>query len=152
RPVGRRGDSMRDWNRRGVIGLAGGAAAAWPLVARAQPAERMRRIGVLMNLAADDGGAEAHLAAFVQGLQQLGWTDGRNVRIEYRWAAGDASRFQTYAMELLALAPDVILASAAPSVQALQRATRSVPIVFANVSDPVASGFVQSLARPGGNT
>ena len=138
--------------RRQFITLFGGAAAAWPLAARAQPAERMRRIGVLMNLAADDGVAEAHLAAFVQGLQQLGWTDGRNVRIEYRWAAGDASRFQTYAKELLALAPDVILASAAPSVQALQRATRSVPIVFANVSDPVASGFVQSLARPGGNT
>ena len=105
-----------------------------------------------MNLAADDAEGQARIAAFLQGLQQLGWTDGGNVRIDYRWAAGDAGRFQRYAEELLALAPDVILASATPSVQALQRATRTVPIVFANVSDPVASGFVQSLARPGGNT
>src|SRR5262249_43022564 len=142
---------FRQLKRREFIALLGGAAA-WPLGARGQPAERMRRVGVLMNLAEDDAVAEAHLAAFVQGLQQLGWTEGRKVRIDYRWAAGDAGRFQRYAEELLALAPDVILASAAPSVQALQRASRSVPIVFANVSDPVASGFVQSLARPGGNT
>ena len=112
----------------------------------------MRRIGVLMNLASDDAEAQARIAAFQQALQQLGWTDGRNVRIDYRWAAGDAGRFHRYAEELLALAPDVILASATPSVQALQQVTRTVPIVFANVGDPVAMGFVASLARPGGNT
>ena len=137
-------------NRREFITLLGGVAAAWPLAARAQ--EHVRRIGVLMNLAGDDAEGQARVAAFLQGLQQLGWTDGRNVRIDYRWATGDADLFQRYAEEILALVPDVILASAAPSVQALQRATRSVPIVFANVSDPVASGFVQSLSRPGGNT
>ena len=137
-------------NRREFITLLGGVAAAWPLAARAQ--EHVRRIGVLMNLAAEDAEGQARVAAFLQGLQQLGWTDGRNVRIDYRWATGDADLFQRYAEEILALVPDVILASAAPSVQALQRATRSVPIVFANVSDPVASGFVQSLSRPGGNT
>jgi putative tryptophan/tyrosine transport system substrate-binding protein len=138
--------------RREFITLLGGAAVAWPLAPRAQQGERARRIGVLMNLAADDEEGQARIAAFLQGLQQLGWTDGGNVRIDYRWAAGDTGRFQIYAEELLALAPDVILASASPSVQALQRATRTVPIVFAQVSDPVASGFVQSLARPGGNT
>jgi putative ABC transport system substrate-binding protein len=142
---------MSDMRRRDFITLLGGAAA-WPLAARAQQLDRMRRIGVLMNLAADDREAQARIAAFLQGLQQLGWTDGGNVRIDYRWAAGDTGRFQRYAEELLALAPDVILASAFPSVQALQRATRTVPIVFVHVSDPVASGFVQSLARPGGNT
>jgi putative tryptophan/tyrosine transport system substrate-binding protein len=137
--------------RREFIARLGGAAMTWPLAARAQQGERMRRVGVLMNLTADDAEGQGRIAAFLQELQQLGWTDGRNVLIDRRWAAGDAGRFQRYAEELLALAPDVILASAAPSVQALQRATRTVPIVFANVSDPVASGFVQSLARPGGN-
>jgi putative tryptophan/tyrosine transport system substrate-binding protein len=137
--------------RREFITRLGGAAMTWPLAARAQQGERMRRVGVLMNLTADDAEGQGRIAAFLQELQQLGWTDGRNVLIDRRWAAGDAGRFQRYAEELLALAPDVILASAAPSVQALQRATRTVPIVFANVSDPVASGFVQSLARPGGN-
>jgi putative ABC transport system substrate-binding protein len=128
-----------------------GAAAALPLTARAQ-GERMRRIGVLMNLAADDRESQARNAAFLQGLQQLGWTDGRNVRIDYRWAAGNAERFRSYAEELLALAPDVILASASPAVAALQQATRTVPIVFVLVIDPVGAGFVASLARPGGNT
>jgi putative ABC transport system substrate-binding protein len=137
--------------RRKFLATLGSAAAAWPLAGRAQQGERGRRIGVLMNVAADDAEGQARIAAFLQGLQQLGWTDGGNVRIDYRWAAGDANRFQRYAEELLALAPDVILASATPSVQALQRATRTVPIVFAIVSDPVASGFVQSLARPGGS-
>jgi putative tryptophan/tyrosine transport system substrate-binding protein len=136
--------------RREFITLLGGAAAAWPLAARAE-GERIRRIGVLMNLAADDAEGQARLAAFVQDLQQLGWTDGRNVRIDYRWAAGDARLFHRYAEELLALAPDVILASATPSVQALQQATRTVPIVFAMVGDPVGMGVVASLARPGGN-
>jgi putative ABC transport system substrate-binding protein len=143
---------MLDLRRRQFITLLGSAAAAWPLAARAQQGERGRRIGVLMNLAADDAEGQARIAAFLQGLQQLGWTDGGNVRIDYRWAAGDASRFQRYAEELLALAPDVILASATPSIQALQRATRTVPIVFALVADPVGAGIVESLARPGGNT
>jgi ABC-type uncharacterized transport system substrate-binding protein len=111
----------------------------------------MRRIGVLMNLAADDAEGQARLAAFVHDLQQLGWTDGRNVRIDVRWVPGDARLFHRYADELLALAPDAILASATPSVQALQQVTRTVPIVFANVGDPVAMGVVTSLARPGGN-
>jgi putative ABC transport system substrate-binding protein len=142
---------MFDLRRREFITLLGGAAAAGPLAARAQQAERMRRIGVLMNLAADDAEGQGRVAAFQQALQELGWTDGRNVRIDYRWAAGDTGRFRRYAEELLALAPDVVLASATPSVQALQQATRAVPIVFANVGDPVAAGIVDSLARPGGN-
>ena len=137
--------------RREFITLVGGAAAAWPLASRAQHPDRMRRIGVLMNLAADDAEGQARIAAFVQALQRLGWSDGRNVRIDYRWAAGDAGRFHRYAEELLALTPDVILAAATPSVQALQQATRTVPIVFAIVADPVGAGFVDSLARPGGN-
>jgi putative ABC transport system substrate-binding protein len=137
--------------RRKFLATLGGAAVAWPLAARAQQPERVRCIGVLMNLAVGDPEGEARIAAFVQGLQQLGWSDGRNVRIDYRWAAGDTGRFHRYAEELLALAPDVILASATPSVQALQQATRTVPIVFAIVSDPVGAGFVDSLARPGGN-
>jgi ABC-type uncharacterized transport system substrate-binding protein len=136
--------------RREFITLLGGAAA-WPLVARAQQLDRVRRVGVLMNLAVGDPEGEARIAAFVQALQRLGWSDGRNLRIDHRWAAGDAGRFKRYAEELLALAPDVILAAATPSVQALQRATRTVPIVFANVADPVGAGFVDTLARPGGN-
>ena len=136
--------------RRDFVTLLGGAAA-WPLTARAQQPERIGRIGVLMNLASDDAEGQARLATFHQGLQQLGWTVGRNVQIDYRWAAGDTGRFHRYAEELLALAPDVVLASATPSVQALQQATRTVPIVFANVGDPVAMGIVASLARPGGN-
>jgi putative ABC transport system substrate-binding protein len=111
----------------------------------------MRRIGVLMNLAADDPVSQARLAAFLQGLQQLGWTDGRNVRIDTRWGAGEADRFRRYAAELVALAPDVVLASSSPVVGALQHVTRTVPIVFAGVADPVGAGFVASLARPGGN-
>src|SRR5262245_42393720 len=137
--------------RREVITLLGGAAATWPLAARAQQPDRIRRIGVLMNAAADDPEGRARLAAFVQGLQELGWTDGRNVRIDYRWGAGDADRFRRYAAELLAFAPDVILAGGGPAMAALQQATRDVPIVFALVSDPVGSGYVASLARPGGN-
>jgi putative tryptophan/tyrosine transport system substrate-binding protein len=136
--------------RRKFITLLGGAAA-WPLAARAQQDVRMRRIGALMNLAADDPESQRRMTAFVQGLQQLGWTDGRNVRIETRWGAADVDRFHSYAAELVALAPDVILASGHPSVVALQQATRSVPIVFLQVVDPVGAGFVASLARPGGN-
>jgi ABC-type uncharacterized transport system substrate-binding protein len=138
-------------NRRAFITLLGGAAAAWPLAARAQQAERVRRIGVLMNLTSDDDDASPRITALAQGLQQLGWTVGRNVRIDYRWGAVDADRSRRYATELLALAPDVILAASSPAVAALQQATPTVPIVFVNVIDPVGAGFVDSLAQPGGN-
>jgi putative tryptophan/tyrosine transport system substrate-binding protein len=137
--------------RRKFIAALGGAAFAWPLAARAQQADRVRRVGVLMILAADDPEAQARLAAFLQGLQELGWTDGRNVRIDYRWAGADADRYRTYAAELVALAPDVILAGGSPSKAALQQAATTVPIVFASVIDPVGAGFVASLAHPGGN-
>jgi putative tryptophan/tyrosine transport system substrate-binding protein len=137
--------------RREFITLLGGAAAAWPLAARAQQGERMRRIGVLMNLAADDAEGRARIAAFLQGLQQLGWIDGRNVTIDARWGAGDADRYRRLAAELIALAPDVILASGSSTVGPLIQATRAVPIVFVGVVDPVGSGFIESLAQPGGN-
>ena len=134
--------------RREFITLVCGVAVAWPRAARAQ--QPVRRIGVLMNGAPDDAEVRARLAAFLDGLQQLGWTDGRNVRIDTRWASDVGAN--RGAEELVALEPDVILASASLSVAALQRITRSVPIVFANVVDPVGAGFVASLARPGGNT
>ena len=136
--------------RRKFLATLGGAAA-WPLAARAQQPERMRSIGVLMNVTADDPEASARVTALAQGLQQLGWTVGRNVRIDYRWGAVDADRSRRYATELLALVPDVILAVASPAVAALQQATRTVPIVFVNIVDPVGAGFVDSLAQPGGN-
>jgi putative ABC transport system substrate-binding protein len=129
-----------------------GASTAWPMVARAQQPGRLRRIGVLMNRAADDPEGQAENVAFVQGLQQSGWTSSGNVRIDYRWTAGDAERVRKYAAELVALAPDAILTNASPSVAALQQATRTVPIVFVTIADPVGAGFVASLARPGGNT
>jgi putative ABC transport system substrate-binding protein len=135
--------------RREFITLIGGAAA-WPLAARAQQGERVRRIGVLMHLAADDPEGQARFTAFLQGLQQLGWTDGRNVRIDTRWGTNNADRGR-YAAELIALTPEVILASTTPSMVALQQSTRTVPVVFVNVADPVGAGFVESLARPGGN-
>jgi ABC-type uncharacterized transport system substrate-binding protein len=137
--------------RREFITLLGGAAVAWPLAARGQQGERIRRIGVLHSLASDDPEGQARLTAFVQGLQELGWTDGRNVRIDYRWAAGDAERARRYAAELVALAPDVILAHGGSIVPSLLQATRTVPIVFTQTPDPVGAGFVNSLARPGGN-
>ena len=138
--------------RREFITLLGGATAAgWPLSARAQQPERMRRIGVLMNLAKDDPESKSRLAALVQGLQQLGWSEGRNLRIDTRWGIGSADSFRGYAAELVALAPDAIIASGATLV-ALQQVTRTVPIVFVNVTDPVGGGFVESLAQPGGNT
>ena len=137
--------------RREFIALLGGAAAAWPLTARAQQGERMRRIGVLMNLGSDDAEGQARNAAFLQGLQELGWTVGRNVRIEYRWGAGDAELFRRHASELVALAPDVILASGGAVLPSLLQATRTVAIVFTGTPDPVGAGFVESLARPGGN-
>jgi putative tryptophan/tyrosine transport system substrate-binding protein len=138
--------------RREFITLLGGAAAAWPLTARAQQPDRMRLIGVLTSQVADDPESMARLTAFIQRLQELGWTDGRNIRIDYRWAAGDAERGRRYTAELAALAPDVILAGGSVNLEALQQATRTVPIVFVHVADPVAGGFVNSLARPGGNT
>jgi putative tryptophan/tyrosine transport system substrate-binding protein len=136
--------------RRDFIKGIVGSATAWPLVARAQQSERMRRIGVLMSQAADDPLLQGRAKAFQQGLQQLGWTDGRNVRIDYRWAAGNIENFRKYAAELVALAPDVILAVGGATGPVLQ-ATRTVPIVFTITSDPVGSGFVNSLSRPGGN-
>jgi len=142
---------MFDMRRREFISLLGGAAAAWPLATRAQQPDRVRRIGVLMNLASDDAIGQARIAAFLQGLQQLGWTDGRNVRIETRWGASDADRIRKYAAELVTLAPDVILAAGTPTLGPLLQATRAVPIVFVHVPDPVGAGFVDSLARPGGN-
>jgi len=138
--------------RRSFITLLGGAAAAWPIAAWAQQRERMRRIGFMFStLAPDDPEGQSRITAFVQGLQELGWTDGRNVRIDYRWGLNDADRLRRYASELVALAPDVILAGGNTAVEALQRTTRTVPIVFTNVTDPVGSGYVSSLARPAGN-
>src|SRR5262245_28303323 len=136
--------------RREVITLLGGAAA-WPLKARAQQRERVRRIGVLMNFAAEDPAAQPRLTAFLQGLAQLGWTEGRNARIDVRWVFGDAERKRRHTAELIATAPDVIVAVGSPTVGPVLQATRSVPIVFVQVADPVGGGFVESLARPGGN-
>jgi putative ABC transport system substrate-binding protein len=136
--------------RREFITLLGGAAA-WPLAAHAQQPSGMRRIGVLLNFAADDLEAQAQNLAFVQGLQQLGWTDGRNVRIETRWTGGDAARTRKYAAELVELEPDVILAEGTTVLASLLQVTRRVPIVFLQVTDPVGGGFVASLARPEGN-
>jgi putative ABC transport system substrate-binding protein len=137
--------------RREFITLLGGAAAVRPLAARAQPTtERVRRIGVLMNTTADDPEGQARIAAFHQGLQEWGWTLGRNARIDVRWGAFDADNSRHYATELVALAPEVIVASASAAMGALQR-MRTVPIVFVSIVDPVGAGFVESLARPGGN-
>jgi putative ABC transport system substrate-binding protein len=139
--------------RREVIVLLGGVAAAAlrPRAARAQPDGRTRRVGVLMNLAADDPAGRERFAAIVLGLREAGWVDGRNIQIDARWTAGDPERFRTYAAELVALAPDVILAATTPAVTALRQASRTVPIVFVGVVDPVGSGMVASLPRPGGN-
>jgi putative ABC transport system substrate-binding protein len=139
--------------RREFITLLGGAAAssAWPRAARAQQAERIRRIGVLMPFSANDRQSKARLSAFQQGLQKLGWADGRNLRIDARWFAGRADDNRKNAAELVALAPDVILAPGSATVAPLLQATRAVPIVFVIVPDPVGAGFVNSLARPGGN-
>jgi putative ABC transport system substrate-binding protein len=137
--------------RRDFIRIVGGAVAAWPLAARAQQAERMRRVGVLLSLAPDDPKAQAYMATFRKGLAQLGWIDDGNLQIDSRWASGDADRSRRYAAELAALAPDVILASGGSIIPPLLQAARTVPIVFTVVADPVGSGFVDSLARPGGN-
>jgi putative ABC transport system substrate-binding protein len=137
--------------RREFITLLGGAAAAWPLAARAQQGGRMRRIGVLMSGVESDPRALEYITAFAQGLAELGWTVGRNVRIEYRWGAGDLDRFRRYAAELVALSPDVVLASAGSIVGTFQQASRTVPIVFVTTIDPVGGGWVESLSRPGTN-
>ena len=138
--------------RREFITLLGGTAIAWPLAAHAQHSEQMRRIGVLQGGGdTDDPRSQPNIAAFLQTLQQLGWADGRNVKIDYRWPAADADKTRKYAAELVALAPDVILAMSSPSLDSLLQATRTVPIVFVGVADPAGAGFVDSLSRPGGN-
>ena len=137
--------------RRDFIAAFAGAAATWPLAARAQQPERVRRMGVLMPYAASDPQVQARIKALLQGLQQLGWSDGSNIKIDYRWSAGNEDDTRKYAAELVALAPDVIFASSSASVGPMQRATRTIPIVFALVADPVRAGFVDSMARPGGN-
>ena len=144
-PVGQR-------NRRAFITLLGGVAGTWTLGARAQQPERMRRIGILLNASSDDPQYQAWVGAFLQALALLGWTIGRNVRIDTRWAGANAAEIRRHAAELVTLAPDVILAHGAGPVEALLQATRTVPIVFVAVIDPVGGGFVDSLARPGGNT
>jgi ABC-type uncharacterized transport system substrate-binding protein len=138
-------------NRRTFISLLGGAAGAWPLAARAQQPERMRRIGFLQGLAESDPEAQARTAAFRQELEALGWTEGRNIRIDYRFAGGNAARVQAYAAELVNLSPDLIVAHSSPVVAALKQATSTIPIIIAVVNDPLGQGFVASLARPGGN-
>ena len=135
--------------RREFITLIGGAAAAWPLGARAQNSKQVRRVGVLMNLPANDG--QPGVTAFLQAMERLGWSNGRNVHIDIRWGANDLDRQRVYAAELVALAPEVILASGTLSVVALQHVTRTLPIVFVRVADPVGAGLVDNLARPGGN-
>jgi putative tryptophan/tyrosine transport system substrate-binding protein len=137
--------------RRDFIVRLGGTAATWPLAARAQQTRQMPRIAVLMVLGADDPEGQARVAAFAQGLQQLGWSVGQNVQIDYRWASVDAEELRKYAAELVALKPDVILAHSSSAVAQLLQATRAVPIVFTNVADPVGAGYVDGLARPGGN-
>ena len=139
------------FKRREFITLLGGAAAAWPLAARAQQAERMRRLGVLMNSTATDATWQSYFAAFVQGLRQLGWIEGQNLRIDTRWSAGDATLARIYAAQLIGLTPDVILASSTTNLTVIQQATSMLPVVFIQVSDPVAQGFVANVTRPGGN-
>jgi putative ABC transport system substrate-binding protein len=137
--------------RRDFISLLGSTAAAWPLAAHAQQGEHIRRIGVLMNAAAAEPEFQSYLASFIQGLRQLGWTEGQNFRIDVRWNAGDAGLSRTYAAELLGLMPDVILTGSTINLTVIQQATSTVPVVFVQVADPVAQGFVASMRRPGGN-
>ena len=137
--------------RRDLVALLGSTAIAWPLVARAQQPSQMRRIGVLSLLAETDAEAQAQDAAFRKGLTDLGWVDGRNIRVDYRWGALNVGRVQLFAKELVGLNPDVLVSITTPATAALQSETKTVPIVFAQVSDPLGSGFVASFARPGGN-
>ena len=141
---------MSNMRRRDFINLLGGAAAAWPLAVRAQQGERVRRIAVLMNLIAGDAEGQSRVTAFLQRMQELGWSADRNMRIDIRWAGNDDERHRRYAAELAALAPDVFLASASPAVMALQQVASTVPIVFVGVSDPIGAAFVDTMARPGG--
>jgi putative tryptophan/tyrosine transport system substrate-binding protein len=138
-------------SRREFMSLLGGAAAAWPLAARAQQAERMRRIGVLMAYAESDPAAQAWVAAFREELLKLGWVEGRNIRIDTRWATADVELIQRFAKELVALQPELVVSTSTPSTASLLQQTHTIPIIFTNVSDPVGSGFVASLPRPGGN-
>jgi putative tryptophan/tyrosine transport system substrate-binding protein len=142
---------MFDLSRREFIILLGGASTTWPLAARAQQGERVRRIGVLAAYAENDPEAQARIVAFRQAMQGLGWTEGRNIAMEYRWGAGDAGRARTFVAELVSLKPDVILAHGTPALTALYEATRTIPVVFVSVIDPVGAGTVQSLVRPGAN-
>jgi putative ABC transport system substrate-binding protein len=137
--------------RRDFIWCLSGAAVAWPLIARAQQPERMQRIGVLLSIAEDDPEGQLRITGFAQALRQLGWTEGSNVQINTRWGAADPDRIRRYVSELVALAPDIILAGGGSVVGPFLQATRTIPIVFAQVTDPVGAGFVESLARPGGN-
>ena len=137
--------------RREVLALLGGVAVAWPVVARAQQPERVRRIGVLIGTAERDPEGQARLAALRQGLEKLDWAEGRNIRIEVRWSGNDPDRLRTYAAELVRLKPDVLFATSGSPLAALHRDTRSIPIVFAQAPDPVRGGFATSLARPGRN-
>src|SRR5262249_47255790 len=143
----RRGDRV---NRRKFIAMLGSAAAAWPLAARAQT-KQMRRIGVLMAYAEDDPEAQAWISTLLQGLKERGWIDGSTARLDYRWASGNLEPMGSYAAELMALNPDLIVAAATPALEAVWRETRSVPIVFVNVADPIGQGFVAGMAQPGGN-
>jgi putative tryptophan/tyrosine transport system substrate-binding protein len=138
--------------RREFIKIIAGSALVWPPAAHAQQGERVRRIGVLVARAAEDPETTEDIGAFAQGLAELGWTIGRNVRIEYRYAANDPETFRKYAREMVALGPDILVAAGTPSVAALQQSSRSIPIVFTTVTDPVGAGFVDNLAQPGGNT
>ena len=137
--------------RRQFIALLGGAAATWPVAARAQQRERVQLVCILEGISADTPSAKERYAAFLEGLQQLGWMPGRNVRLEARWGGGDEAATQKHAAELVALAPDVILAGGGTSAELMLKATRTIPIVFVIVPDPVGSGFVRRLSRPGGN-
>jgi putative tryptophan/tyrosine transport system substrate-binding protein len=137
--------------RREFIALVGGSAVLWPMAARAQQAGRLRRIGVLMNLAAEDPVSVARAKAFAEGLRALGWIDGRNVQIDYRWAASKADLLRRYAAELVALEPDAILTSGGAGVPPVLEATRTIPVIFVIAPDPVGNGYVESLSRPGGN-
>ena len=137
--------------RRKFITLLGAAAATWPLAAQAQQPERMRRIAMLSGLAASDPEAQARVTAFRQGLKELGWTEGRNVHIDFRWSTGDATEMRTFATELVELKPDLIVGMTTPAVAALVQETKTIPIVFASIVDPLGRGFISNMARPGGN-
>jgi len=142
---------FRQWKRSEVISPLGGGAAVWPLAARAQQSDAVRRLGVLLSASETDPEGQARVAALREGLQNLGWSEGRNLKVDYRWTGGDDVRARTYAAELVASQPDVIFAAPSAALASVQRATRTIPIVFAQISDPVGAGFVTSLAHPGGN-